>query len=467
MRSLAICGFLIFSVISSLAHGQSTCRLLYEGRDSFTKIYREDHPKWIEVLNEKYLSDPNSLTESEKALVEKQSREILVESEKRMRKYEEDIHGLMSFTGRLERNKALLERRSRLLIQVLTRIEYGSDLRISKGLFHIPFLKFENLAWKVENRTANEAEIAHFAKDYSLYVGRLNLLERIAGVTDYIGADVQSRKEDAHFTKEQRETAQRILDGIGVAADAVKYKTGDTPTRRLSLRELQNIYDANPKIQELVAKYERNSERNLTGWLLVKNVLFLETVRKMIYKVLPPGLREPVSSFYGFSYNNYVLEKYLPMIEIVMHMNVEAPRGFAKARSMQLESVYVDRVEPPVDPAQERYNLLKHLSAQSNQIEMLTTFARLTSGARVWMEIRAHAETLAEQGGVYATFFERMKLAEKIAARPDMNDLSHFIPTPPVEVAGRYIGTGVSLGLAWYLPSIVQGIYELQRLSQF
>ena len=72
----------------------------------------------------------------------------------------------------------------------------------------------------------------------------------------------------------------------------------------------------------------------------------VELMQKAAYRILPPGIREAVSAFYGFSYDNYVLDKYLPAIEQVLNMpNAPEVKAFPKHR-MALESVMVDRFEP-------------------------------------------------------------------------------------------------------------------------
>jgi len=115
--------------------------------------------------------------------------------------------------------------------------------------------------------------------------------------------------------------------------------------------------------------------------------------------------------------------------------------------NQHLRDLYLEKIESIValTDVPEQYELLKSLNAVSEKPdELLVTFARVSENQKVWLEIKAHAETLTDKKNAFADdFYKRMQVSEKkaIANGP----LPLYYNEAGVSVAGKVATGGFAL----------------------
>jgi hypothetical protein len=409
----------ILLVLSANAFGQGLCSDIFSISESAVTIQNTKENRLDDAAQ-------MDLREAAKKLVEQMSS------------LEKKIEWWSNLTGQYERTALfkLRDRRKKFSFYFETSGELYEAVNIYRDIFKDVELSFFKL------QRYYGAEVAERDAIYSRE--ELAAIEKVFGenygdysyVRQYLEKSMETLPVDATSPEGiAYSNAKYVLGRLGTPVIAERFADLNLTKERPGLDDIQNMFRDHPG--PLIAKLRRDlrQERVLAIKTFVLGTLQVETLQKLIYKIIPTKMKEAVTNFLGINYNSYVLKRYLSDIELIVN-----------AKTIEQQVV-----------------VFREIAAKHSSMEFYVTFVRLVSYSDTWIALRKSLEEHKDEP-IYARIVSDMKKAEEELKK--YNFLPQFHEPSLIDHFTKWIAPiGVSTAIYVYgdFTVVKQGVIDMYQ----
>lgn len=369
-------------VLGANAHAQSSC---YDIFSVPAPVVVAPAPATVEAKKEDKTSEKKAAKPKD-ALTLEELKVAAKELTEQMSSLESKIEWWSNLTGQYERSSLfkLRERRRKFEFYFKTSRELSEAVNIYRDVFkdtEFSFLKLKNYyKTPVAERDAvmSKEELAAVEKTFGENYGDYKFIRQyLEGILKTEPIDATSAEGILYSN------AKYVFGRLGVPVISERFHGLREELERPTIAEIELVFRRTPG--PLIAKLKRDlrEERVLAFRTFVSSLLQIQTLQKMVYKILPKKLKEPVTAFLGLNYNSYVLKRYLSDISLIVE---------AKTPENQLI-------------------VFREIAAKHSSQEFYVTFARLVSYSEIWINLRKEVESRKDEP-IYARLLEDMQKAE-------------------------------------------------------